>query len=123
MSIRDNEPFWLLLILIHLLLFLIVRILSLQVFSILFCPFILTVHVVVNQIVIALVRIPGRDDFALLGERSVVLLVGVFNNDAFGVRMDRSVAALRCAVVFTGMWALERVAMQRSNKVEIKLKD
>ena len=123
MPIRDNEPFWLLLVLIHLLLFLIVRILSLQVFSILFCPFILTVHVVVNQIVIALVRIPGRDDFALLGERSVVLLVGVFDDDAFGVRMDRSVAALRCAVVFTGMWALERVAMQRSNKVEIKLKD
>ena len=123
MPIRDNEPFWLLLVLIHLLLFLIVRILSLQVFSILFCPFILTVHVVVNQIVIALVRIPSRDDFALLGERSVVLLVGVFDDDTFGVRMDRSVAALRCAVVFTGMWALERVAMQRSNKVEIKLKD
>ena len=123
MSVRDNEPFWLLLVFIHLLFILIFRILFLQIFTILFSPFVLAVHVVVYQIVIAFVWIPGRDDFALLGEGSVVLLVGVFNDDAFGVGVHGGVATLRGAVVFAGVRALEGVAMQRSNKVEIKLTD
>ena len=123
MAVRDNEPFWFLLVFIYLLFILVFHILFLQVFTILLSPLVLTVHIVVDQIVIALVGIPSRDNLALLGKGPVVLLVRVFNDDAFGVRVHRSVATLRGAMVFAGVWALKRVSVQRSNKVEIKLTD
>jgi len=58
-------------------------VLLVDVFAILLRPLILTVHVIVYQILVFSEGVPTGDDSAFLIKLAIILLEGVFNNDAF----------------------------------------
>jgi len=95
-TITDYEAFVLLTVVAcHLIVLIFVSLFLLKVFTVLLGPFVLRVHVVINQIIVAAEWIPRRDDVALLVQGALEVLKAVLDDDA--LTLGRSLYLLaRC---------------------------